>query len=90
MTVNVAQMKKDVAQGVMIGRVTWAALIEHALGMEQLVHKVQEILGAHLPPDGATEAVTLNALYELLDGPEYRAVRDGKPQPGAQPAPVAG
>lgn len=38
----------------------------------QLILDAQAILATHLPPDGPGETATLNALFELLDGPRSR------------------
>lgn len=50
-------------------------------GWKGLVVKAQEILAAHLPPGGPSEKSTISALLGLLDGPEYRAVRDAAAVP---------
>lgn len=49
-------------------------IVEMEVELASIIRDCQDILAAHLPPDGPSAKDTISMLLEILDGPRTRAV----------------
>lgn len=70
---RLAAERDALARELEIARLARKAVEAERDALRELVTDAQAILAAHLPPDGANETATINALLTLLDGPRSRA-----------------